>query len=66
MDLQTANRTASEAAARIDAEIKTRLVKHARKHGMTEAEGMDLAEAWKQASVVTERLHLGPGRHKAH
>jgi predicted small metal-binding protein len=65
MDLQTANRAASETAARIDAEIKSRLVKHARKHGMTEAEGIELAEAWKRAAVVTERLHLGQGR-KAH
>src|SRR5262245_38695878 len=59
MDLQAACRAASEAAARSDAKIRTKLVKRARKHGMTEAEGIELAEAWKRAARHTKHLHLG-------
>ena len=63
MDLQATRRAASEAAARIDANIKTKLVKLARKHGMTEVEAIELAEAWKCAARRTKRLHL-PDRHR--
>jgi len=58
MDLQAASRAASEAAARIDAMVKTKLVKQARRYGMTEAEGIELAEAFKRAARNTKRLHL--------
>jgi hypothetical protein len=67
MDLQAASRAAAEAAACIDARIKTKLVKHVRKHGMTEAEGIELADALKRAARHTKRLRLGKqGRHKGH
>src|SRR5215470_15740507 len=59
MDLQDACRAASEAAARSDAKIRTKLVERARKQGMTEAEGIELAEAWKRAARPTKHLHLG-------
>ena len=59
MDLQTACSAASEAAALSDAKIRSKLVKRARKHGMTEAEGIELAEAWKRAAKHTKHLHLG-------
>src|SRR5262249_9366264 len=52
-------RAASEAAARSDAKIGTKLVKRARKHGMAEAEGIELAEAWKRATRHTKHLQLG-------
>jgi hypothetical protein len=58
VDLQAARRAASRAAAEIDARIKTKLVKHARKHGMTHTEGVELAEAVKQAARHTKRLDL--------
>jgi hypothetical protein len=51
MDLEAACRAASKAAAQIDARIKTKLVKRALKHGMTdENEVLALAEEWKQAA----------------
>jgi hypothetical protein len=52
--------------ARIDAKIKKNLLKRARKHGMTEAEGIELAEMWKHAARSMKHQHLGSGRHKAH
>ena len=65
MDLHAACRAASETAARIDARIKTKLVRRARKQGMTnEGEVIALVEAWKQAAQPTKRLHLGHHRHK--
>ena len=65
MDLHAACRAASETAARIDARIKTKLVKHARKHRMSAAEGTELAEALKRAAKHTKRLHLdGQHRHQ--
>ena len=42
--------------ARIDAEIRDKLVKHARKHGMTDREAVELDEAWKQAAKHTNKL----------
>jgi len=47
-----------EAVAQVDASTKNKLVKRALKHGMTEAEGMELAEALKQAAKHTKRLDL--------
>ena len=65
MDLQAASRAAAEEVARINARIKTKLMKRARRQGMTnEREMTDLVEAWKQAAKHTKRLHLGHGRHK--
>jgi len=58
MDLQAASRAASEAAAHIDAKIRSKLVTRARKHGMVAAEGIELAEALKRAARHTKRLHL--------
>jgi hypothetical protein len=65
MDLHAASRAAADVAARINAKIKTRLVRRALKNGMTEAEGIDLADAWKRAGTHTGRLRLGDLR-KAH
>ena len=56
MDLETASRAASKAAAQIHAKINAKLIKRARKHGLTEAEGIALAETVKQAAVPTKRL----------
>ena len=66
MDTTTlkAARAAAKWAARADAKIKKKLLKRARKHGLTEAEGIELAEAWKHAT--SPKLHPGSGRHKAH
>jgi len=45
MDLQAASRAAAEAAARIDARVKDKLMKRARKQGMTnEREVTELVE----------------------
>ena len=52
MDLETASRAASKAAAQINA----KLIKRARKHGLTEAEGIALTETGKQAAMPTKRL----------
>jgi hypothetical protein len=59
MDLHAANRAAADAAAQINVKVKTKLLKRALKHGMTEAEALDLAEAWKRAASHTRRLPLG-------
>ena len=56
--LKAACREASEATAKIDARIRDKLLKRARKHGMRESEVADLAEAWKSAAKKTKRLHL--------
>ena len=62
MDLQAACRAASEEAAKIDARTKAKLVKRARRQGMTEAEAIEIAEAWKCAATHTKRLDLEPGQ----
>jgi len=65
MDLQAASRAAAEAAARIDARVKNKLMKRARKQGMTdEREVTELVEAWKRATKPTKHLDLGHSRHK--
>jgi hypothetical protein len=56
MDKETAQR----AVARIDDLVKTALVKRARKFGMTEAEGIKLAESWHTARETV--LKPGPER----
>jgi hypothetical protein len=63
--LKAVRREASEAAASIDAKIRDKLLKRARKHGMTSGgEAAELAEVWKQAASKTKRLHLEHSRHK--
>jgi hypothetical protein len=62
MDLKAAGRAASQAAAQIDARIKTKLVRRARKHGMTEDEGIELAEALKRAARHTKHLPVSSWR----
>ena len=62
MNLKAASRAATEAAAQIDVRIKTKLLKHVLKHGMTEAQGIDLAETWKRAARHTKHLRLGAPR----
>ena len=66
MDTTTlkAARAAAKEVARIDAKIRKKLIKRARKHGMTEAEAIELAETWTHAAWPN--LPLGSGRHKAH
>jgi hypothetical protein len=61
MNLQAACHAVSAEAARIDARIKPKLVKLARRHGMTEVEGIELAKTLKRAAEHTNRLYL-PGR----
>jgi hypothetical protein len=64
--LKAARLEASKAAARIDAGIKDKLLKRARKHGMTgEREVTELVEAWKQAARHTKHLHRGDKKHSA-
>jgi len=62
MDLHGANREAADAAAQINVKVKTKLLKRALKHGMTEAEALDLVEAWKRAASHTKHLPLGDRR----
>jgi hypothetical protein len=68
MDTTTLKAAAAAAkwAARTDAKIRKKLLKRARKHGMTEAEVIEVAEAWKHAGRSMKHPHLGSGRHKSH
>ena len=60
MDLQAVSRAASEAAAQIDARVKTRLAELARKLGMTEAEEITLAAVlFRMPCRALQRLPLG-------
>jgi hypothetical protein len=61
-----AARAVAKEIARIDARIRKKLLKRARKHDMTEAEAIELAETWKHAARSMKHQHLGSGRHKAH
>jgi hypothetical protein len=46
------------AVASIDAKLRDKLLKRARKQGITnEAEATELIEAWKRAARKTKRLH---------
>ena len=55
---------ASKAAAGIDAKVKDKLLKRARKQGITnERQAAELVEAWKRAARHTKRLHLGRKAH---
>jgi len=62
MDLQAACRAASEEAAKIDARTKAKLVKRARGQGMTEAEAIQIAEAWEACGDDYE-AHSKHNRH---
>jgi hypothetical protein len=62
--LKAACLEASKAAARIDAGVKDKLLKRARKWGMTdEREVTELIDAWKRAARHTKHLHLGGKGH---
>jgi hypothetical protein len=55
--LKAACRETSEAATRIDAEVRRKLLKRARRQGITnECEAVKLAETWKRAAKPTRRL----------
>jgi hypothetical protein len=64
--LKAACHAASAEAGRIDAKIKDKLLKRARRLGMTtnEHEVTELIGAWKQAAKKTKRLKHG--YHKGH
>jgi hypothetical protein len=63
--LKAACQTASAEAAYIDAKISDKLLKRARRLGMTnEREVTELVEAWKRAARHTKRLHLKRGHNK--
>ena len=65
MDLQAACRAASEAAAQIDAKVKTKLAELARKLGMTEAEEITLATVlFRMPCRALQRLPLGDLRNR--
>ena len=52
--------------ARIDAKIRDKLLKRARKQGMTsQGEVIELVEAWKRAAARVSR-HRKHGPHKGH
>jgi len=60
MNGRAACRAAVEAA---EAGIRIKLIKLTRTHGMTEAEAIEIAEAWKRAARHSKHLH--PKRHRA-
>ena len=65
--LRAACRQASEAAAHIDARTREKLLKRARRQGMTnEGEVIELLEAWKRAAKKTKHLHHGRRQHEGH
>jgi hypothetical protein len=47
---------ALEVVARIDARIRDKLLKRARKHGLNEGDVSELVEAWKRAARKTRNL----------
>jgi hypothetical protein len=49
---------ASEAAARIEASVKDRLLKRAQAHSMTEAQAFDCAEAWERQMTLLAKPSL--------
>lgn len=59
MDLHAASRAGADVVAKIDEKTKVKLVKRATKQGMTDAEAVDVAEAWKRAGTHTGRLRFG-------
>jgi hypothetical protein len=59
MDLHAASCAAADAVAQIHVKIKTKLLQRALRHGMTEAEAIELAEAWNCAARHTRHLPFG-------
>jgi hypothetical protein len=59
MDLHAASRAAADVAEQIHARIKAKLIKRALKQGLTEAAGIEIADAWKRAATHTGRLPIG-------
>jgi hypothetical protein len=53
--LKAACTEASEAAARIEARVKDKLLKRAQTYGMTEAEAFHFAEAWERQMILLVR-----------
>jgi hypothetical protein len=60
--LKTRNLEALQEVARIDARIRAKLLKRARKQGVnSQAELVNLVEMWKRAAARTDRkYHTGP------
>ena len=49
------------AVASIDAKVRDKLLKRARKQGITnEVEAIELVKAWKRGAAPVERGHQGP------
>jgi hypothetical protein len=48
---------AAEVVAHIDAKVRDKLLKRARRQGLTTEAGIELAEAWKRAAKKTRHLH---------
>jgi hypothetical protein len=64
--LKAARMEAAKVAASIDARVKDKLLKRARKHGMTDKrEVTELVEAWKRAARPAKHLHLGDKGHSS-
>ena len=58
---------ALEEVARIEARIRDKLLKRARRQGMANpVEVIELVEAWKRAAERTDRKHRKHGRDKGH
>jgi hypothetical protein len=53
--LKAARIEASEAAARIEASVKDKLLKRAQTYGMTEAEAFDFTAAWERQMMLLVR-----------
>jgi hypothetical protein len=52
-------KAAYQEIARIDAQVRDKLLKRARKHGMVnQDEVIELVEAWKRAAARVDRKHL--------
>jgi hypothetical protein len=62
--LRAASAATADLVAAIDAKVRDRLVKRARKHGLSQDEAIKHVAAWKTAARKTKHLHLG--RHKGH
>jgi hypothetical protein len=62
---RTETQKAAEVVAHIDAKVRDKLLKRARKQGLTNEAGTELAEAWKRAAKKTRHLH-GHDLHNGH
>jgi hypothetical protein len=50
-------KAARREVSKADARVRAGILKRARKHGLSEAEAVELAEGWKRAARPTKRLH---------